>query len=677
MAIFCAVSSIAAAQTTLIDPASLLKPGANSTFLVTKSDCTVDYVNAATLLTSGTGISISGNTVSVNNIPETSITDGSLLARVGGNETITGNWTFNSSLTLFQDAGTYLFDNVDATKLARFQASGITTGTVRNYTLPNADGTLALTSNSAGLVDLTSGVTGTLPVASGGTGATTFTNNRLLTGNGTSAVVDEANLTFDGTTLSALSNANSQTDNIVIYNSNAGSGASSVLRFWNNSSTAANRGLAIQLPSSAYSSPYAGSATYLLYETGSQISASGNSARMLLNSTGLYLGSATAPSERLHVNGNAYVTGNISAAVQPALERLHISGNGYITGNLGAGVQPATARLHAVGTNNTTILAESNNTIGTTFEVKNTSSGGGNYTFACTGSANSYGAGAFIGYDNLIGATRYWINPSGYFGITAATTLSARLHVTGTGATSATDAVLIENSAGTDILRVQNNVTVSVATAPVATQTLTVRGATSDATEKVFVAERASGTDVLGVQNDGKVSINNAAYTEAVTVNGKVQANQIVLNTSTASNVLTGNIIYTDDATHGGYLTLGDGDRQLAMMPTMIERQVIDWAVDWTTGRKGAFWTVPARFNGWRISKVYIECTAVGSGAGDDVLEIEINSVTEGTQTVTALTHTLVMDDAIATNDIVTINPTAISATPAKGLNVSFELKKN
>ena len=42
---------------------------------------------------------------------------------------------------------------------------------------------------------------GTLPIASGGTGATTFTNNRLLTGNGTSAIVDEANLTFDGTTL--------------------------------------------------------------------------------------------------------------------------------------------------------------------------------------------------------------------------------------------------------------------------------------------------------------------------------------------------------------------------------------------------------------------------------------------------------------------------------------------
>ena len=40
-----------------------------------------------------------------------------------------------------------------------------------------------------------------LTVSKGGTGATSFTNNRVLTGNGTSAISDEANLTFDGSTL--------------------------------------------------------------------------------------------------------------------------------------------------------------------------------------------------------------------------------------------------------------------------------------------------------------------------------------------------------------------------------------------------------------------------------------------------------------------------------------------
>jgi len=53
-------------------------------------------------------------------------------------------------------------------------------------------------------INMTNGVTGTLPVANGGTGAATFTNNRLLTGNGTSALVDEANATFDGTTLTIV-----------------------------------------------------------------------------------------------------------------------------------------------------------------------------------------------------------------------------------------------------------------------------------------------------------------------------------------------------------------------------------------------------------------------------------------------------------------------------------------
>lgn len=62
-------------------------------------------------------------------------------------------------------------------------------------------GSSALRLTAQQFVDLASDISGTLPVGNGGTGAATFVNNRLLTGNGTSALVDEANLTFDGSLL--------------------------------------------------------------------------------------------------------------------------------------------------------------------------------------------------------------------------------------------------------------------------------------------------------------------------------------------------------------------------------------------------------------------------------------------------------------------------------------------
>lgn len=54
---------------------------------------------------------------------------------------------------------------------------------------------------SYGKIGLTTHVSGTLPVANGGTGATSLTANRILVGNGTSAISNSANLTFDLSTL--------------------------------------------------------------------------------------------------------------------------------------------------------------------------------------------------------------------------------------------------------------------------------------------------------------------------------------------------------------------------------------------------------------------------------------------------------------------------------------------
>ena len=58
---------------------------------------------------------------------------------------------------------------------------------------------------SGTFVDLTSEVSGILPVANGGTGASSLTDNKLLTGTGTSAVTAEANATYDGADLTLTS----------------------------------------------------------------------------------------------------------------------------------------------------------------------------------------------------------------------------------------------------------------------------------------------------------------------------------------------------------------------------------------------------------------------------------------------------------------------------------------
>lgn len=54
------------------------------------------------------------------------------------------NWGASSSVI---DNNFFISDNVDSTKKALFQASGITANTTRTYNLPNANGTLALTSD--------------------------------------------------------------------------------------------------------------------------------------------------------------------------------------------------------------------------------------------------------------------------------------------------------------------------------------------------------------------------------------------------------------------------------------------------------------------------------------------------------------------------------------------------
>ena len=58
-----------------------------------------------------------------------------------------GGGAGSTALSEFSDDNFAWYDNLDPTKIVNMQLSGLTTGTTRTYTAPDADGTLALTSD--------------------------------------------------------------------------------------------------------------------------------------------------------------------------------------------------------------------------------------------------------------------------------------------------------------------------------------------------------------------------------------------------------------------------------------------------------------------------------------------------------------------------------------------------
>lgn len=106
---------------------------------------------------------------------------------IGDNLNVTGQITeggvgvptISSTDTLsnksLQDSTTFIIDDVDATKRAQFQASGITTATTRTITLPNSNGTMYVTGGTD------------VSVADGGTGRSTSTTAYGVIAAGTTA----------------------------------------------------------------------------------------------------------------------------------------------------------------------------------------------------------------------------------------------------------------------------------------------------------------------------------------------------------------------------------------------------------------------------------------------------------------------------------------------------------
>ena len=108
---------------------------------------------------------------------------------------------------------------------ATLAADATTLATPRAINGVDFDGSAAITVTAAG-----STLSDTVTVAKGGTGLTTVAANTMLTGNGTSALTAEANLTYDGTNLQLASDAVSAPDLTLLSTSNHVTGSNFVFK---------------------------------------------------------------------------------------------------------------------------------------------------------------------------------------------------------------------------------------------------------------------------------------------------------------------------------------------------------------------------------------------------------------------------------------------------------------
>lgn len=134
-------------------------------------------------------------------------------AIITGDITLTGGLTVTGATTLSDNDFT-LQDNLDATKQLQFQLSGITTGTTRTLTVPDANDTIVglaatqtLTNKTLTSPTITGGtITGItdLTIADGGTGASTAADARTNLGLGTIATQSAASVAITGGSITGI-----------------------------------------------------------------------------------------------------------------------------------------------------------------------------------------------------------------------------------------------------------------------------------------------------------------------------------------------------------------------------------------------------------------------------------------------------------------------------------------
>jgi hypothetical protein len=127
------------------------------------------------------------------------------------NKTLTSP-TINTPILTVNDNQFTIQDQTDTTKKAVFEASGITTATTRTYTLPNASGTIALTSDLSSYQPLDATLTALAAFNTNGILTQTTTDTfvgRTITGS-SSITVNDGNGVAGNPTISVISNSSTQ-----------------------------------------------------------------------------------------------------------------------------------------------------------------------------------------------------------------------------------------------------------------------------------------------------------------------------------------------------------------------------------------------------------------------------------------------------------------------------------
>lgn len=120
--------------------AAIVRNGGSGTITLTRAGS--DLIDGATTLALAAGrtaVVASTGTAWVT----VQIVQGALVSTLGDAQTVTGSKTFTGGLTV-NDSVFSLRDNADITKLVQFELSGLTTGTTRTLTVPDASGALAV-----------------------------------------------------------------------------------------------------------------------------------------------------------------------------------------------------------------------------------------------------------------------------------------------------------------------------------------------------------------------------------------------------------------------------------------------------------------------------------------------------------------------------------------------------